>query len=311
MKVKTLRDLHPGGNLLAGAIVADDTTEARHFFELGPPEGAHALPHVCELPDEIDQAAAVDRLLQQGRFEVTAQIKSVDEGTRTIEGYASTRDIDRVGEIILPSAWKDSLGDIKAGMVKMLWEHGLDRSWGLRPVGKIVAGKIDKVGLWVRGKFTGAADSEWLWTRILEGTVDSLSVGFAALDDRWQKFDGVDRRVITKAALFETTFTGMPANVRATFDVPRAIAFGTDLVVRKSGEWAPYSRAADQQPAGDKKLTPAPAGESEDRELAAYERTLAYLKRVNAGAADGDRDADIRAAAAELRHMNAADKEDA
>lgn len=178
-------------------------------------------------PEEIADRLGSDKGI---RFSARIDTKATDEKDRTIEGYASTKDIDRVGEVIKPDAFEKSLELLKEGRIKILEEH-----YG-KPVGKIIGGRINAKGLWIKARiFEGIRDADEAWSRVLQGGYDSFSVGFRAVSDELVRIGGTMRRVITEGDLWEVSLTGMPANIRAEFSVTKSLMYGSDVF---SADWA-------------------------------------------------------------------------
>lgn len=174
------------------------------------------------LPETIDLETISRRIEQEGRFIIRAEIKAVDEERREIEGYASTKDIDRVNEIIKPTAFQGSMDNVNAGRIKILHNHE-GRS---DIVGTITKGKIDKTGLFIRGKILkNVPQAEIDWQSIIQGGLDSFSVGFVTIADEIRKIGGRAIRVITDLDLFEISLANMPANTRAGFSVVKSLVF--------------------------------------------------------------------------------------
>lgn len=186
-----------------------------------------------EVADRLDTDAGV-------RFSARIDTKAIDEdGDRTIEGYASTKDIDRVGEVIKADAFDKSLELLKEGRIKILEEHTG------KPVGKIIGGRINSKGLWIKARiFKGIRDADEAWSRIVQGGYDSFSVGFRAVSDELVRIAGDMRRVITEGDLWEVSLTGMPANIRAAFSVTKSLMYGSDQFTadRASGLWVPVRK---------------------------------------------------------------------
>jgi len=186
-------------------------------------------------PDDLDVKAKQkirEELETRGRFDVHAIIKKAEETEDGIfvEGYASTRDIDRMTEIILPKAFRRSLRALKSGRVHLMYEHVPD------PVGKIVAARIDKNGLWIRAKLFDA--DPWnvnlmkVRSLLNAGGLKAFSVGFITIAAEWKTIDDVRVRVITDLDLLEISLVSIPANVEAIASVGKSLMFGSDLFMK-------------------------------------------------------------------------------
>lgn len=189
---------------------------------------------------EYDPERVADLIDDGVRFSAKLDLKAIDGGdeaqNRIIEGYASTKDIDRVGEIIQPTAFEASLELLKEGRIKVLVDH-------MPPsVGKIIGGRINNKGLWIKARiFKGIRDADEAWSRILQGGFDAFSVGFRSVSDELRRVSGAMRRVITEGDLFEVSLATLPANVSAQFSVTKSLMYGSDMFEadRTRGLWVP------------------------------------------------------------------------
>lgn len=134
-----------------------------------------------------------------------------------IEGYASTKDIDRTGEVVEPSAFADALDEYMQNPV-LTYMH----DWS-NPIGKVVEAKIDDNGLWVKAFISSAAGR--VIQLIQEGILKALSIGYEVLDEK--VVEGINH--LLKVKLYEIAVVSIPANQRALFSVAKALERGTDL----------------------------------------------------------------------------------
>lgn len=136
-----------------------------------------------------------------------------DDGKLYIEGYASTADKDRHGDVIIPAAWKNGLKDYKKNPILLAFH---DHS---RPVGKVENLEIDDNGLKIRGFISKAAGD--LYSLVQEGIVSAFSVGFMMKDADYDK--ATDIFVIKEAELLEVSLVSVPANAAATFNLSKSL----------------------------------------------------------------------------------------
>lgn len=132
----------------------------------------------------------------------------------TIEGYASTDDIDRHGDIIPPNAWnKQALANYRKNPIVLAYHSRR------QPVGKTVDITVDEKGLYV--KVEVLKDTEV--GRLVEaGILKTFSVGFRLLDFDYNPT--ADAWVIKKLELYEISIVSIPANQEATFDLAKQLA---------------------------------------------------------------------------------------
>ena len=140
-----------------------------------------------------------------------------------VEGYASTMDLDRQGDIIMSGALNKA-ADLLVSVNNTVFfghEYSLENS-----VGRIVDAKVDDKGLKVT-IFVSAWSSE-LRQKIEEGIINKFSIGGSVLKDKViSKKDAIraglvteecpfDKiRLIEEMELFEVSFVGVPANPNA------------------------------------------------------------------------------------------------
>jgi HK97 family phage prohead protease len=140
----------------------------------------------------------MNKILKQFDF----QPNSINEKERSVVIYASTKDVDRMGDIIQPTAFD----------VKKINEKGLPILFNHNPnfpIGKSLWAKINDVGLmlkvYISDKTQVAKD---VWNLILEGIISGASVGFIPTEWKETK-EGYE---FLKVDLLETSFTPIPAN---------------------------------------------------------------------------------------------------
>jgi len=157
-----------------------------------------------------------------------AELKTVkaDGDGLFIEGFASTKDIDRVDDIVEPTAFTKTLKAFMQNPV-LMFNHGMGIK-GRDVVGKIVESEIREKGLWVKA-FISETEQE-LRTKIKEGLFKAFSFGFKILKSDMIKQAGKDIRKIAEVELLEVSVVSIPANRRALFSVSKAFEFGTDLI---------------------------------------------------------------------------------
>lgn len=184
-------------------------------------------PHISEDDTESIKAA----LLQTGEFRFHAEIKSAKEveGQRIIEGYANTKNLDRMNEIVDPSAFKGTINKWMKNPV-ILADHWASVS---NVIGRGLSMKIDETGPFLKAEIAkGTQLAEDTWTLIQQKMLRAFSIGYRILKDEMDK--GVEdggRRVrrITKLELYEVSVVAIPANRESLFSLAKGIMFGTDI----------------------------------------------------------------------------------
>jgi len=169
-----------------------------------------------------EQAARIKGALAEAgpkrTFRFHMKLVETDRGRRRIEGYASTRDLDRTGDVVQPGAFADSLKDFMTNPVLTYMHDWSD------PIGKVIDVRIDEVGLFIRAEISETADR--VWKLIEEGILRAFSIGYEVLEEKL--IDGVNQIL----RLYEVAIVSIPANRRALFSVSKALEAGDDLVAR-------------------------------------------------------------------------------
>jgi len=144
-----------------------------------------------------------------------AQVKAVNEAERTIDAIASTSDLDRDKDIILPSAFAETLGSFRANPV-ILACHQHRLQTGSSPViGSAIPDsiKIDEAKLAFTMRFATTALGAEYWQLYRERHMRAFSVGFIAIewtDEKDEKLGYI--RTYTKIELLEISAVPVPSN---------------------------------------------------------------------------------------------------
>ncbi len=142
-----------------------------------------------------------------------------------IEGYAAVYgNLDLTNEVMQRGCFARSIREaVPAGKVKLMAMHYRDGGDALQVIGTVTAAGEDERGLWVPADLSAVQRAQDIRTRILEGTVKSLSVGYRAI--RWEnrQIDGVAAVVHLESALFEVTVTVKPVNELAVITAAKSL----------------------------------------------------------------------------------------
>ena len=136
-----------------------------------------------------------------------------DSDQRTIEGWASTPDLDRYNEITDPQAFKSSLKTFMKNPV-LFFGH---ESWNL-PIGKVLSAKIKDGGLWVKAKISEGEDK--VWGLIKEEILQTFSFGYRLLKSEKDEKSGV--LTIRDLELLEISVVSIPANPAAMIELAKS-----------------------------------------------------------------------------------------
>ena len=145
------------------------------------------------------------------------------DGKFFVEGYASTSDLDRQGDIISPGALEQAAKGLKEVNSTVFFGHEYDLG---NSVGKIVDASVDMIGLKV--KIFVSSWAKELRTKLNEGVISKFSIGGRVLQDHVisreiaieqglmspdDPFNFIT--IIDEIELFEVSFVGVPANPHA------------------------------------------------------------------------------------------------
>lgn len=144
--------------------------------------------------------------------------KGIDTKNRRVTATLSTPSIDRYGEIVLPSAFTNSLPRFRSNP-KFLAGH---QSWTMdgspTSIGKWVDVQVTDKGLVGTAQFLPPGDEltdKW-WFRFEHGAQSTFSVGFIAhkAEMREVEIDGAKKKIrhFTEAELLEVSAVELPAN---------------------------------------------------------------------------------------------------
>ena len=143
------------------------------------------------------------------RVEVKGESPEGSSEGRYIEGYASTKDLDRDADVITPDAFAKTITTFLKNPIVFfnhMWDEG---------IGTVERMSIDDKGLFVRIKIAeGTPLADKVWALIKQGVYRALSFGFRVLsyedhrEDRSTPYD----RLITDLDLFEVSVVTVPAN---------------------------------------------------------------------------------------------------
>lgn len=128
-----------------------------------------------------------------------------------IEGYASTTDVDRQGDVVPQSVWEKGVKNyLKNPVILAYHDHG-------QPIGRMVEHKTDSKGLWIKARISSAAKQFQL---IKDGILTAFSIGFRVLDAEYNS--SAEVFLIKELELVEISVVSVPANQNTLFDLSKA-----------------------------------------------------------------------------------------
>ena len=151
----------------------------------------------------------------------------------TIEGYASTNDADRQGDIVPASVWeKGMLNYLKNPVILAYHDHS-------EPVGRMVDHRVDGKGLWVKARISAAASE--VFNLVKDGVLTAFSIGFRIVDAEYNS--AAELFVVKELELHEISVVSVPANQNTLFSLSKAFDTAEEFKSFKM-QFAPNSESA-------------------------------------------------------------------
>jgi HK97 family phage prohead protease/HK97 family phage major capsid protein len=168
------------------------------------------------------------------KFTAKALPKDDDEDQSImIEGYASTNDKDRHGDVVPTSVWEKGLADyLKNPVILAYHNHTM-------PVGKMVEHKIDSKGLWIKASITDAAGD--VYKLIKKGVLSAFSIGFRIKDAEYN--NAAEVFLVKDLELHEISVVSVPANQNTLFNLAKSFDTDEEYSLYKQ-QFAPGSESA-------------------------------------------------------------------
>lgn len=152
--------------------------------------------------------------LQFKNFEIQ-ETKKEDDGRLTITGYgAYFGNVDSYGDIIERGAFSKTLNERK-GRIAFCYQHDI---WN--PIGKIEDCIEDDKGLKLTVKLSAAEDD--IQTKVREGILKEMSIGYRTINSRSEVRDGVEVNVLSEIKLIEVSLVTVAANPLAVIESMKA-----------------------------------------------------------------------------------------
>lgn len=262
-------------------------------------EKARALLEEAQSGGEGKEAAPEEPPAAAKMCRLHMMVKRVDEAERIIEGWASTPDLDRQGEVVTQEALERHMATYMQNPV-LLYNHATDKDIGANPIGRVIEYAFRDGKLWIRAQIAKGVDyiEERIWPLIKQGILNALSIGAPAAMVRKRG------NRITDWPLAEISIVGVPANARATFSLVKSLAIGTDLEDKMVASLAhelqgKYGRVLSQK-----------SRERIRAALAALEELKGYLDEIDAGEAEDKAKSIYESACNEVKKMEADEMKD-
>ena len=130
----------------------------------------------------------------------------------TIEGYASTNDIDRHGDVVPTGVWEKGMENYLKNPVILAY-HKHDE-----PVGRMVEHRVDDKGLWIKARISAAAED--VFNLVKDGVLTAFSIGFRIVDAEYNS--ALELFMVKELELHEISVVSVPANQNTIFSLSKA-----------------------------------------------------------------------------------------
>lgn len=146
-------------------------------------------------------------------------VGAVKAGAAGFEGWASTSQIDRQGDIVLPTAFQSSLPAFLANG-PIFWNHAEVHDPLAKPIGRATDATIRDGGLHIKARWASHEEAQTVRSLVTDGIVSSLSIGFNPVRSTMR--GGVN--VIEELELMEVSVVAIPANPGAVILASKTLA---------------------------------------------------------------------------------------
>jgi HK97 family phage prohead protease/HK97 family phage major capsid protein len=150
-----------------------------------------------------------------------------------IEGYASTNDMDRQGDVVPTNVWEAGMENyLKNPVILAYHDHS-------EPVGRMIEHRIDGKGLWIKARISAAADD--VFNLVKDGILTAFSIGFRIVDAEYNS--AAEVFVVKELELHEISVVSVPANQNTIFSLSKAFNDAEEFKSFKM-QFAPKSESA-------------------------------------------------------------------
>lgn len=164
------------------------------------------------------------------RINVPIEWKAADDGT--LEGWASTfGNVDLGADVVVKGAFKATIPDVKANGIPLLADHVASTASVL---GTIYDAEETDKGLRIKARFSSAPSAQDVRTKLVEGHLKSLSIGYEATKYSFAEVDGKTVRNLEEVKLWETSVVVFPMNPQATISRVKSLAGALSVDERKA-----------------------------------------------------------------------------
>jgi HK97 family phage prohead protease/HK97 family phage major capsid protein len=150
----------------------------------------------------------------------TKELSTPEEGIPSIliEGYASTNDIDRSGDVVSANVWEAGIKEYLKNPIILAY-HDYQK-----PIGRMVEHRTDRKGLWIKARVSAAAGD--IFNLVKDGVLTAFSIGFRVKDAEYNQATEVF--LIKEIELHEISVVPVPCNQNTLFNLSKAFDSAED-----------------------------------------------------------------------------------
>lgn len=134
-----------------------------------------------------------------------------------IEGYASTNDVDRAGDVVATQVWEKGIQNYLKNPI-ILAHHDHDD-----PVGRMVDYRIDNKGLWIKARVSAAAE---IFNLVKDKVLTAFSIGFKVVDAEYNA--AAEIFMVKELELVEISIVSVPCNQNTIFSLAKAFTLAEE-----------------------------------------------------------------------------------
>ena len=147
-----------------------------------------------------------------------------ENGEMIIEGYGAVKNnVDSSNELITDGAMTKTLLE-QGDRIALCYQHDIRT-----PIGKIIEIREDEKGLFIRARISDS--EEKIKTKIREGILKEMSIGYVVLDAKTGKKDDMSVIFLTELKIYEVSLVTRAANNMALIDGFKGEAGETNMEV--------------------------------------------------------------------------------
>lgn len=158
--------------------------------------------------------------------------KASADDSGTLEGYLSTfGNVDHGYDVVEKGAFRKTIARIKSDGIPLLADHVASVASVL---GTIYDASEDDHGLKIKARFSSAPSVQDVRTKLIEGHVKTMSMGYEATKYAFEERDEKTVRLLQEVKLWEGSVVVFPMNPEALVSRVKSLAGALDLEARKA-----------------------------------------------------------------------------